>query len=227
MGRATDRDIGRFDRWAPTYDQDRLQRCFFGPVHARTLALVTGLGVQPQRILDIGCGTGTLLTLLSRRFPAASLAGADPAAGMIRAARQAGVPAALAQANAGALPFAGSAFDLVTSTVSFHHWGDQRGGLAEVGRVLAPGGVFVLVDLHAVGYLRVFYTLARRRDRMHTRDEITQMLAAARLQVEAWSPVFDLDLLLPLRTRRPRKPTGKVPLVTAVIARSSGARAQG
>ncbi len=56
------------------------------------------------------------------------------------------------------------------STVSFHHWASQRAGLTEVRRVLAPSGIFVLADLHAVGYLRVFYTLARRRDRMHTRS---------------------------------------------------------
>jgi ubiquinone/menaquinone biosynthesis C-methylase UbiE len=228
--READKDVGRFDRWAPEYDRDPLQRHFFGPVHAQTLALVAGLGVQPRRVLDIGCGTGTLLRLLSRQFPGAALAGVDAAAGMIRAARQARVPAALAQATAGALPFADASFGLVISTVSFHHWADQRAGLAEVGRVLVPGGFFVLVDLHAVGYLRVFYALARRRDRMHTRREITQMLAAAHLHVQNWAPVFDLDPLLPLRNRPPRpprSPTGRIPLVTAVIARSVPGPASG
>jgi SAM-dependent methyltransferase len=84
------------------------------------------------------------------------------------AAWQAGVPAALVQASADALPFASASFDLVISTVSFHHWNSQRAGIAEA------GGCFVLADLHAVGYLRAFYALARRRDRMHTRREITQ-----------------------------------------------------
>jgi hypothetical protein len=79
----------------------------------------------------------------------------------------------------------------------------------------------------ARGYLRVFYTLARRRDRMHTRRELTQMLAAAHLEVQGWAPVFDLDPLLPLRHRAPRPPTGRVPLVTAVIARADGASASG
>ena len=118
---------------------------------------------------------------------------------MIRVARQAGVPAGLVQATAGELPFAGASFGLVISTVSFHHWASQRAGLAEVRRVLASGGLFVLADLHAVGYLRVFYTLARRRGRMHTRRELTGMLAAAHLDVQSWAPVFDLDPLLPLR----------------------------
>jgi ubiquinone/menaquinone biosynthesis C-methylase UbiE len=63
---------------------------------------------------------------------------------------------ALAQAAAEALPFTDGAFDLVTSTVSFHQWAGQARGLKEVGRVLVPDGVFVLADLHAVGWLRAF-----------------------------------------------------------------------
>ena len=130
------------------------------------------------------------------------------------------MPAGLVRATAGALPFADATFDLVISTVSFHHWASQRDGLAEVRRVLAPG-IFVLADLHAVGYLRVFYTLARRRDRMHTQSELTQMLTAAGLDLQGWAPVRDLDLMLPLRRCPPRPPVGRIPLVTAVIARAA------
>jgi ubiquinone/menaquinone biosynthesis C-methylase UbiE len=216
-----DRDVGRFDHWAAEYDQDPLQQRFFGPVHARTLELAAGLGVRPQRVLDIGCGTGALLRSLSREWPGAALAGVDAAAGMVRAARQAGAPGGLIQATAGALPFAGATFELVISTVSFHHWASQCDGLAEVRRVLARGGIFVLADLHAVGYLQVFYALAGRRGRMHTRRELAAMLAGAHLDVQGWAPVFDLDPLLPLRRRPPRRPTGRLPLVTAVIARAA------
>ena len=215
----SDRDVGRFDRWAAAYDRDPLQERFFGPVHEQTLKLVRGLGVTPQRVLDIGCGTGALLRAMGQEFPGAELAGVDAAGGMIWTARQARIPATLAQASAAALPFSGQAFDLVMSTVSFHHWGDQRAGLAEVGRVLAPGGVFVLTDLHAVGYLRVIYALGRRRGRMHTKRELTAMLAGAGLHASDWAPIFDLDVLLPLRARRHRPPTGRMPLVTAAVAR--------
>jgi SAM-dependent methyltransferase len=161
------------------------------------------------------------LLLACPSVPSVALAAVDAAAGMIRVARQTGVPAGLVQATAGELPFAGASFGLMISTVSFHHWASQRAGLAEVGRVLAPGGMFVLADLHAVGYPRMFYTLARRRSRMHTRRELTEMLAAAGLDVQGWAPVFDLDLLLPLRRRPPRPPVGRLPLVTAVIARAA------
>jgi hypothetical protein len=59
-----------------------------------------------------------MFRLPSRQFPSAALAGVAATAGMSRAARQAGVPAALAQAPAGALPFADASFGLITSTVS-------------------------------------------------------------------------------------------------------------
>ena len=56
----------------------------------------------------------------------------------------------------------GASFGLVTSTVSVSplDWAARR--VAEAGRVLAAGGCLVLVDLHAIGYLRVLCTLARR-----------------------------------------------------------------
>lgn len=47
---------------------------------------------------------------------------------------------------------------------------------------------------------------------MHTRSQLTAMLAAAHLDVQGWAPVFDLDLLLPVRRSPPRPPTGRVPL---------------
>ena len=107
-------------------------------MHAQTIALVAGLEIRPRRVLDTGCGTGALLRSLSGQFPGAALAGVDAAAGMVRMARRAGVPAGLVQASAGALPFGDAVFGLVVSTVSFHHWASQRAGLAEVRRVLPP-----------------------------------------------------------------------------------------
>ncbi|MEE8440159.1 MAG: methyltransferase domain-containing protein [Spirochaetia bacterium] len=45
------------------------------------------------------------------------------------------------------LPFGAERFDLVTSTILFHHWSDQEKGLREVSRVLRKPGRFILADL--------------------------------------------------------------------------------
>lgn len=82
---------------------------------------------------------------VAKRFPRADLSGVDPAPGMVEAARKAwrgDRPARFVQAAAEHLPFEGGEFDLVTSTVSFHHWQDQQAGLNEIGRVLAPGDLW-------------------------------------------------------------------------------------
>jgi demethylmenaquinone methyltransferase/2-methoxy-6-polyprenyl-1,4-benzoquinol methylase len=103
--------------------------------------------MRPHRILDVGCGTGRLLSEAARAFPQADLVGVDPSAGMlsVAAARN---PAAcrLVQARAEDLPFPDDLFDLVTATYSIRHWSDPDGALRQIARVLAPHGLFGLVD---------------------------------------------------------------------------------
>ena len=104
----------------------------------------------PRRLLDVGCGTGYLLRLLAKRCPNASeLAGVDPAPSMIETAQQTADDRRLRFTVGAAerLPYPDHHFALVVSTTSFDHWADQRAGLGECARVLAPGGHLVLADL--------------------------------------------------------------------------------
>jgi ubiquinone/menaquinone biosynthesis C-methylase UbiE len=78
------------------------------------------------------------------------------------------------QGAAEALPFGDASFDLVVSSMSFHHWADQRVGLREVRRVLAPGGLLGLADALAVGWLRPALRVAGRRGRFHTGTSSTR-----------------------------------------------------
>lgn len=92
------------------------------------------------RILEVGCGTGQILRRV-RRFAPAAL-GVDLSSGMLRRARERGLP--VAQAGALALPFAAQQFDLVYSFKVLPHVPDLPGALREIERVLVPGGVAVL-----------------------------------------------------------------------------------
>jgi ubiquinone/menaquinone biosynthesis C-methylase UbiE len=65
-------------------------------------------------------------------------------------AGKAGLSADLAPAftvgDVASLPFSDASFDVVVSTLSMHHWDDRQAGLAEIGRVLRPGGRALVWD---------------------------------------------------------------------------------
>jgi ubiquinone/menaquinone biosynthesis C-methylase UbiE len=189
----TDRDVGRFERWASTYDEHWLQPRFFEPVQEATLDRAALLAPNPRRVLDVGCGTGALMRKATKRFPRAYLSGVDPAPGMVEAAGRAwrgDREARFVQAAAEHLPFEGGEFDLVTSTLSFHHWQDQQAGLNEIGRVLAPGGSVVLADIFAVTWLQVWFAVFGMRNRFHNTTEIERMLRSAGLAPGGFETVF-------------------------------------
>ena len=179
-------DVDRFNRWAPTYDRHHLQRLVFEPMQRTVLDLAAAQVATPRAILDVGCGTGRLLRSAHVRFPDASLEGVDAAAEMLRQAgalTPAGSGTQFRQASAEALPFPDGKFDLVFSTMTFHHWSDQRRGIAEIGRVLAPGGRWLLADFMPAGIMR----LVRRVFRMGqfpVRGELDATLTDAGLKVE-------------------------------------------
>ena len=179
---------GGFDGWARTYDRSRLQGVFFDRVHDEVIRVLRPLlgGVEAPRLLDVGCGTGRLLGRLRAELPAAArLSGVDASAPMIEVARAKAAlrDVELAVAPAEALPFGEASFDAVVSTLSFHHWNDQRAGLSDVARVMRAGAPLLLVDIYATGLLA---PLVRRRGRHHgvgmrNDGEVAAMLAAAGL----------------------------------------------
>lgn len=106
-----------------------------------------------QAILDVGCGTGTLAIEAAARVGAVGrVAGIDPAPRQIARARSKARRADLAIdfgiAAIEALPFPAGSFDVVTSTLMMHHLPEdlKRQGLAEILRVLQPGGRLVVCD---------------------------------------------------------------------------------
>ncbi|HVH63073.1 MAG TPA: class I SAM-dependent methyltransferase, partial [Candidatus Dormibacteraeota bacterium] len=117
-------DVERFSRWAPTYDRHYLQRIVFEPVQKTVLEFAASEMQEPARILDVGCGTGRLLKATAEQFPNATLEGVDAAEGMVEQARSTNSSDRIKfqQATAERLPFPGAQFDLVFSTMTFHHW---------------------------------------------------------------------------------------------------------
>lgn len=93
------------------------------------------------RVLDVGCGDGQVSRLVAR-LGASLVVGVDPTWNQVRVAGERGGGASFAMAGAAALPFAAASFDAVVACLVFEHIRDVDDAIAEVARVLAPGGRF-------------------------------------------------------------------------------------
>jgi ubiquinone/menaquinone biosynthesis C-methylase UbiE len=201
----------RFDRWASSYEDNTLQQYLYVPVHQTALQLAVQLLPHPRRVLDVSCGTGRLLRQARRCYPTAELAGVDLAGQMVAAA-SAVTPARLAvgyvQGRAECLPFPHQVFDLIFTTLSLRHWTDLPAGVAEIGRVLTPGGVVVLADVFPSGR-RPGPALPRlRRRHPVVPAELGTALAAHRMEVigrahTPWFQLPDVQVIAAMRGNSP------------------------
>jgi ubiquinone/menaquinone biosynthesis C-methylase UbiE len=176
-------DVPRADRlveflfrvWSRVYDQPLFQKPFYRRVHTAVLRTLDPLPA-PRRLIDLGCGTAQLTADLAARFGSALVVGVDLSAAMLAAARRRLGPHApsLVRANVYALPFADRAVDLVTSTISYHWYLEPSRALAEVRRVLVPGGHFVLATLAS----RMFRGAVARARFVPAADHLADLRAA-------------------------------------------------
>lgn len=131
-----------YDELASSYDER------WGKYIDATLALA----LEPlelsgrERVLDIGCGTGELERRLVQRWPALRVAGVDVSPNMLRRAADKRTGAALLAGEVCRLPFAAGSFDVLICANAFHYFRQPTYSLAEMRRVLRPGGRLVLVD---------------------------------------------------------------------------------
>ena len=147
-----------FHRWAEHYDQDVINILLFRPSYQRVLAQLRQWqrrGRKHLRILDVGCGTGSLMMLCLQLQPPAlvdTVVGLDMSENMIAKARQKialshhSKRSHLTIGDAEHLPFEGDSFDVVTCCNSFHHYPHKDRAVSEMYRVLRPNGNLILID---------------------------------------------------------------------------------
>lgn len=153
------------------------------PERAFRGALVEQAGILPgHRVLDVGCGTGTLAVAIMAAHPAAEVLGIDLDAWVLdrgrEKARRAGVEVRFERASAMALPYPDGSFDRVVSSMMLHHLAreEKRMALTEALRVLAPGG-----ELHVADWgrphnacMRVAFTLVRAFDGWNRMKDVSE-----------------------------------------------------
>ncbi len=164
---------------------------WYRALHARLRAALTGVR---GRVLDAGCGTGGLLASL-RGVPGLEPVGLEyAAAAAARAAAKSGVPVVRGSINA--LPFADGSFAAVVSAdVLCHAAVDPKHAMAELRRVLRPGGLLVL-NMPAYQWLLSAHDRQVHNTRRTTARRLSRELVEARfanVRAGYWNA-----LLLPL-----------------------------
>ena len=139
-------------RWAPYYD---FVTNLMTLGQARRLRIATvnhALIVPGDSVLDVGCGTGEVTLAAKARAKQGNVYGIDPAPEMIAVARNKAARKKLdIDFRVGvieSLPFADASLDVVTSSLMMHHLPEdlKARGLAEIYRVLKPGGRLLIAD---------------------------------------------------------------------------------
>lgn len=137
-----------------------------------------------ERVLDVGCGTGTLAVGIKHAAPEARVTGLDLDGAMLsrahRKAGLAGMAVDFVRGSSYALPWPDESFDKVVSSLFFHHL-DREGKdltLREIHRVLRPGGALFVADWGPARGLRrlMFYAVQLVDGFAGTRDNVAGRL---------------------------------------------------
>ncbi|NKC31932.1 class I SAM-dependent methyltransferase [Roseomonas sp. BU-1] len=168
---------------------------WFRAAHARVLDALRARPGAEGPVLDAGCGTGGFLQRLAQGLPGRGAVGLEYVADAARrAAQKSGWPVAAGDANR--LPFADASFGAAVSIDVICHAGvEPARGMAELQRVLRPGGTVVL-NLPAYEWLRSAHDARVHTARRYTARNARQMAEAAgftRVTARYWN-----GLLLPL-----------------------------
>jgi SAM-dependent methyltransferase len=138
--------------------------------------------VAPATIADLGCSTGYLLEDLRARYPDAELIGVDLVAAGLRKANELVPTAYLMQADVCDLPLADASVDMVTSANLLEHVPDDTRALAEVARILKPGGRAAIVVPAGPGTYD-YYDRYLGHERRYGRGELARKARSAGLEV--------------------------------------------
>jgi malonyl-CoA O-methyltransferase len=190
-----------FERAASVYDAHSVLPQEVG---RRLLEHLEGIRIDPQVIVDLGCGTGASFDGLRTRYPHARLVGLDFAHAMlVRAAARApwwkrafgASTPALACADAHKLPLAAASTQLVFSNLMLQ-WCRPEAVFAEVARILPPGGLFMFSTFgpDTLKELRAALAAARAGNRVNTFVDMHD-LGDMLVQASFADPVMEMEML--------------------------------
>ncbi len=145
-------------RPAEVYENQFVPALFrqWGPIVAKAAAVDAG-----ARVLDVACGTGALTLAAARRAgPTGEVIGVDPNEDMLEVARRHDAPIEWKVGRAESLPLPDEHVDAVVSQFGFMFFDDKTRALAEMLRVLRPGGRFAMAVFDAIDHSPGYSVLA-------------------------------------------------------------------
>ena len=132
-------------------------------VHRSVLNTILQISPSPEALLDVGSGNGAFTRVLAAYLPQTSVTALDLNARMrfTVSDRIRFVSGSIAEA-----PFESGSFDVVTATLSLHHWNDKEMALSEISRIMKDGGHLIIGDPLIKGWLenRILGWLVQRLD---------------------------------------------------------------
>jgi len=194
-----DQSLLTFEQRASTYDSSSLGKQA-SSVHPRVLEQLEQL--EFDTILDVGCGTGTLLSLITSKNSNAMISGVDLSTEMIKVAKgKLSEKADLRVGDSEELPWTESSFDVVLSTQSFHHYPNPDKVLAEMKRVLKPNGHLIIADLWSPTPVRQIMNFLMRFDkggdvRVYSKKEICRLIEESGFKSIEWSAIYSEAFIL-------------------------------
>ena len=212
VGAALVRSFGRL--WAlrsSVESADYDERAYYSRIplqrywQRRRHRIITRMARGGGSTLDVGCGTSVILQSLNHAI------GLDVQQNKLRYMRRYGVP--LVRGSVMALPFADGAFDCVVCSQVIEHIPDDPAVLAELGRVVRPGGLLVLgtPDYATIGWRTIeplygFFAPGGYKDEHithYTRASLTEAVVRHGFAVEDVQYVAQSELILALRKQAP------------------------
>lgn len=149
-------------------------------------------------LLDAGCGTGAMLHLFSQDMPDKNYTGIDLSEKMIEVARRKEIKnIKFVVGDCEQLPFEENSFDVVTCSMSFHHYPNPELFFESLKRVLRPNGRFILRDMASSSKLMMCFfnnieipminRLMKKGDvHVYTKEDIQRLCDASGLELERY-----------------------------------------
>ncbi len=189
--------LKEFDRAAEKFDDD--DPSVYNMCRKDYPAVLAEAVKEPfSDLLDAGCGTGAMLYMFKRDYPDKQYTGIDLSEKMIETAKKKQLEGVrFVAGDCENLPFAENSFDVVTCSMSFHHYPNPEKFFMSLNKVLRPGGRLVLRDMAANNKLLMWFinhieiplankVMGKSGVHCYSRDDIQRLCDASGLKPEKY-----------------------------------------